>query len=123
MRSIVVIVLAVSACAHAGSRNVTWVGWFSDEGCAKGRANSGVYTATNPECARKCIEQGNPAVFIAEQEKAIYAVKDYAGAKEDLGYKVEVSGILDDEAKTLTVRSVKRLERVSLSCARPKPAH
>lgn len=123
MRSIVVILMALGVCAHAGSRNVTWTGWFSDEGCARGRANSGVYTATNPDCARQCIERGSPAVFIAEQEKAIYLVKDYSGVREDLGYKVEVSGILDDEAKTLTVRDVKRLERVSLFCARPKPKH
>ena len=70
--------------------------------------------------ARKCIEKGSPVVFIAEQEKAIYVVKDYAAAKDDLGYKIEVTATVDDESKTIAVQSVKRLEAVSLSCSRAK---
>lgn len=95
-------------------------GWFSDKDCASGRANSGVYTATNADCARRCIEKGSPVVFIAETEKAIYVVKDYAAAKGDLGYKIEVAATVDDESQTITVQSVRRLQAVALSCSRVK---
>jgi len=121
MRSLSVLVfLAAAVGTHAGSRTATLTGWFSDKGCASGRTNSGVYTATNPDCARRCIEKGSPVVFIAETEKAIYVVKDYAAAKDDLGYKIEVTATVDDEGKTIAVQSVKRLEAVVLSCSRAK---
>jgi hypothetical protein len=82
MRSIILLLLpAMSVCARADVVVTTWTGWFSDEACATARANSGVYTATNPDCARKCIEKGGAVVFIAEQEGAIYIVKNYAGSK------------------------------------------
>ena len=57
-------------------------------------------------------------VFIAEQERSIYIVKNYAGAKDDLGYKIEVTGTLDEESRAITVKSVKRLQPVSASCSR-----
>ena len=118
-RSSVLLFLIVTA-AGAAPRTVTLSGWFSDQGCASGRANSGTYTATNPECARKCIENGSPVVFISEQEKALYLVKDYAGVKDDLGYKLEVTSAVDDTAKTISVQSVKHLQIESASCARPR---
>jgi hypothetical protein len=121
MRStILVLLLTLGVGGRAGAVVTTWTGWFSDEACARARANSGVYTATNPDCARTCIEKGGAVVFIAEQEKAIYIVKNYAGAKDDLGYKIEVTGTLDDEARLLTVQSVKRLQYVGASCSRAK---
>lgn len=121
MRSLLfVLFLAAAVGAQGGSRTATLTGWFSDEGCAGGRANGGAYTATNPDCARKCIEKGSPVVFIAEREKAVFLVKDYAGAKDDLGYKVEVTATLDEDAKTMAVQSVKRMEPVVLSCSRPR---
>jgi hypothetical protein len=119
MRSMILLLLpAMSVCGRADAVVTTWTGWFSDEACARARGNSGVYTATNPDCARKCIEKGSAVVFIAEQEGAIYTVKNYAGAKDDIGYKIEVTGTLDEEARSLTVKSVKRLQPVSASCSR-----
>jgi hypothetical protein len=85
-----------------------------------GRASGGVYTATNPDCARQCIEKGVPVVFIAEQQKSIYVVKGYATAKDEIGYKLAVTGSFDEAAKTVTVNSVKRLEPVVPACGRPK---
>lgn len=121
MRSLWIFALFSSGCcANAGDHTGVWTGWFSDQDCARGRAKGGVYTATNPDCARQCIEKGSAVVFIAEKEKAIYLVQDYAGAKDDLGYKIEITGTLDDAANTVRVREVKRLERVALSCSRTK---
>ena len=100
----------------------TWKGWFSDVSCASPRAKSGVFTGTNPECAKKCIESGVAPAFVSDEAKAVLRVQGHPTLKEDLGYYVEVTGDVDMEAKTINVRSVKRLEYQGASCARPKPA-
>jgi hypothetical protein len=40
---------------------------------------------------------------------------------DDVGYHVELTGIVDEEAKTVSVRSVKRLAYVGAMCGRPEP--
>jgi len=112
--------LLLGPYAWTGSRTITTTGFFADEGCAKGRANSGFYTNTNPECARKCLAKGSALVFIDERAKAMYVVKDYTGASEDLSYHLEITGVLDDAAKTLTIDAVKHLEPVVVSCSRSR---
>jgi len=116
----IAMVLLLGPYAWTSSKTITTTGFFADEGCARGRANSGIYTNNNPECARQCLEKGSLLVFIDERGKTLYAVKDYKGAIGDLGYRLEVTGALDDAAKTLTIDSVKRLEPVPASCSRSK---
>jgi hypothetical protein len=111
-----------SAHGRAETKTVTLTGWFSDQGCASARATSGVFTSTNPECAKKCIEKGAEPVFIGEEAKAIYKVKDYPSVVDDLGWRLEITGTVDESAKTISVTSVKRLSAVVLSCGRPKKA-
>jgi hypothetical protein len=110
----------VSSGAAVDNKSVTWTGWFSDSQCATARAKSGVFTPTNPDCARKCIENGSAVVFISEQAQALYTVKGYASAVDDLGYRLEIQASIDNGAKILTVHSAKRLEYKGASCARPK---
>ena len=62
---------------NAGNR-VTMTGWFSDLQCASARAQGGTFSATNPDCARKCLEKNSAAAFISEQAKAHYQVKGYS---------------------------------------------
>jgi hypothetical protein len=113
--------LISSALTMAGeNKRVTWTGWFSDQKCASGRAASGTFTATNPDCAKKCINEGSPAVFISEQAKALLKVKGYAGVLDDLGYHVEIQGTLNQAGDEIEVSSVKRLDYTGAACARPK---
>jgi|SRR5579872_1525006 len=104
----------------AASQAVTWTGWFADEACAKGRVASGVISFTNPDCAEKCIKNGSAPVFISEQAKAMYKVVDYSGVVENLGWKLEITGTVNDDAKTVSVTSVKKLSEVVSKCYRPK---
>ena len=104
----------------AASQAVTWTGWFADEACAKGRVASGVISFTNPDCAEKCIKNGSAPVFISEQAKAMYKVVDYSGVVENLGWKLEITGTVNDDAKTISVTSVKKLSEVVSKCYRPK---
>ncbi len=125
------LILAVAGCfvslALAGDKiepgkTVTWTGWFSNLDCAVSRAKAGIFTETNPDCAEQSIRKGQPPVFISEQAKAIFLVKDYAGVMEDLGYHMEIQARLSDDAKSLNIVSTKRLEYQGPACSRRKPA-
>jgi len=109
------------ATAAAADKTVTWTGWFSDYGCASGRVRSGIIAPTNPECAKSCIGKGAAAVFISEQAKAIFTVKDYPGVIDDLGYHVEVEAKVDERAKTISIVKVTRHEYQGASCSRRNP--
>lgn len=120
IRILIAITILGAAQGPAETKSVTWTGWFSDEGCAAARAASGTFTPTNPECAKNCIEGGAEPVFIGEEIKAIYKVKDYPSMVNDLGWRLEITGRVDESAKTISVASVKRLSPIVLSCERPK---
>jgi hypothetical protein len=114
---------ALSLLASAQSSPRTLTGWFADEGCAKGKVASGVIKPTNPECARTCIEKGNRLVFISEQGKEMFYVRDYsmASGTQQLGYHIEITGIADSAAKTISVATVKRIgEYQGPACTLPK---
>ena len=113
--------LALTLAAHAETRAVTWIGKFSDAGCATPRAKAGLFTGVNPDCAKKCLEKGVTPVLIVEKEKLLVTVKGYPSVIADLGYPVEVQGAYDEAAKTLAVTKVARIgDYEGPSCARPK---
>lgn len=113
-------VTSLLASGEANPKIVVWTGWFSDSACATPRVKNGVIAPTNPECSNKCIEKGEAAVFISEQEKDLFRIKHYPQVTDDLGYHVELTGTVDDATKTVIIASVKRLEYRGASCARPK---
>ena len=122
LSAVLFVACAVTASASAG-KAITTKGWFADEGCAKGRANGGAYTATNPECALKCVERGARLVFISEDQKAIWVVDKPEKYKGHIGEYVSLRGALDETANTLEVGQVTMIERVRPSCSiRKKPA-
>ena len=116
------LVIPALAAAQSASepKTTTSTGWFSDKGCATPRVARGETGPNNPVCVKRCLDEGAVPVFVSEQAKALFDVKDHATIKDDVGYRVEVTGIVDEEAKTITVKSVKRLEAVPVTCARPK---
>ena len=115
-----IVFLALTITLRSETKNITWTGWFSDSLCAYARAASGTFSATNPDCARRCIEKGEAPVFISEQAKTIFKVKDYPSVLDQLGYHVEVTATVDEDAKTISVGSVKQISYDGAACARPK---
>ncbi len=97
----------------------TWTGWFSDKQCARVRPDEEP-RPNGTACVKKCLDEGSPAVFISEQAKAVYEVRDYASAKDDVGFRVEITGEVDEKAKAVSVKSVKRLSEVTAMCLVPK---
>jgi hypothetical protein len=102
----------------AGNKS-TVRGWLSDEGCATGRASSGKFTGTNPDCAKKCVSEGKQIVLVDPEHKRLLIIANRDAAMERVGDYVEVMGDLDERAKTLRIDSVKLLEKGRAMCDVP----
>jgi hypothetical protein len=98
----------------------TMTGWFSDAQCALPRVKRGVIAPNNPDCVKKCLSEGATAVFLSEQAKAAFEVKDYPSVAADVGWHVEVTGTVDKTGKILAITSVKRLTEQAATCALPR---
>ena len=98
----------------------TMTGWFSDAECAAPRLARGVFAPNGAECVKRCLARGVKAVFIADQAKAAFAVTNYPNVANDVGYYVELTGVVDAAAKTISVTSVKQLESVGAMCRLPR---
>ena len=98
----------------------TWTGWFSDKQCAAAKVKSEDVTPNGTACVKKCLDQGSTAVFVDPKAREMYDVKDYPKVKDDVGFYLEVTGVRDEKAKTISVRSVKRLGDVVQMCGLPR---
>ncbi|HVL66521.1 MAG TPA: hypothetical protein VM364_04575 [Vicinamibacterales bacterium] len=99
--------------------SVTVLGWFSDEGCARSKLQGDEeITPNGTACVKKCLDDGATPVFVDPKARAMYAVKNYPAVKEDVGYYLELTGMIDEQAKTITVHAVKRLGDVIQMCGR-----
>jgi hypothetical protein len=112
--------LATPAAAPGGAaaKAVTWTGWFSDHQCA--RVRDGEVRPNNTACVRRCLNEGAKPVFISEQAKAIFDVTDPPSVAQDVGYRVEVTGTVNESVRSISITSVKRLSEVVPTCALPK---
>jgi len=121
----VTLTLAIAVTASplggfAGQSDVqTMTGWFADAQCAAPRAAKGVIGPNNPDCVKRCLEEGATAVFISEQARALFEVRDYPSVKADVGYHIELTGTVDKTGKVISVVSVKRLAYAGAICAVP----
>jgi hypothetical protein len=95
-------------------------GWFACEKCTAPRVANGYLRPSNPDCAKECIEKGSEAVFISEQGKELLKVRNYKSVEEDLGYHLEVTGIIDPASKSISIETVKKLAYEGASCSRPR---
>jgi hypothetical protein len=119
MKTIAALAILTAAIATGESKTVTLTGWLGDEKCAPARLTAAKLGPTNPECSKTCIEKGAAVVFISETGREILKLRNYPNAIDDLGFKLEVTGSLDESAKTLTVTSVKQLNFEGAACSRP----
>jgi len=110
--------LLVGSPPAKAEKQIVWTGWFSDSQCARSRAAAGTIGATNPDCAKTCLQKGIEPAFISEQANAVYGVKGYPSLVDDLGYHLEVTGTVDDDTKTVIVAKVRRLHYEGAACSR-----
>jgi hypothetical protein len=93
-------------------------GWFSDRGCAAAKLAADEVTPNGTACVKKCLDDGVTPVFVDPKARVMYQVKDYPEVKNDVGYYLELTGVIDAKAKTISVRSVKHLGDVVQMCGR-----
>ena len=122
--------LAVGILAGVHAETRTLRGWLSDEACARARANGGVFTNTNPDCARQCVAKGKRIVLIDPEHKVVLDIDNQDAVRDRVGDLVEVAGTLDASGRVLHVGPVKLIETGVASCARkrtatslPSPSH
>ena len=104
-----------------GDESVTLKGWLSDRGCAQSKIEGTDPVSPNgTACVKKCLDEGATPVFVDPKSRTLYQLKNYPTLKEDVGYHLELTGVVDTEAKTIAVRSVKRTSEIVNVCALPK---
>src|SRR5579863_5721173 len=86
--------IALAIPPRATSKTEVVRGWLSDEQCAKGRAEGGTYTATNPSCAKECVAKGKKIVLVDPRGKRILVISNPEIAKKNVGDEVEITGHL-----------------------------
>ena len=101
-------------------REEKWTGWFSDGRCARTPAADELVRPNGTACVKRCLGEGSTPVFLSEQANAIFEVRGHPTVSEDVGYRLEVIGLVDYQAKTVAVRSVTRLSEVTAMCLLPK---
>ncbi len=116
---VAVALLLDAASQTAGAGGTTIKGWISDETCARGRASGGVFTGTNPECAKKCIASGKKMVLIVPDQRTLLTVANPDAAKANIGDLVEITGSVETKTKTLHIDSLKLLTKGVAMCGLP----
>jgi len=76
-----------------------WTGWLSDGKCAANGAK-----ASHKGCTIKCVESGQPIVFVTEDKK-VYKLQGTEKVKSLIGDRVTLTG--SQEGDTITVNSAK----------------
>ena len=89
--------LATSALA-AGMKG-TWTGQISDEKCG---------AKVNADCAKKCVEGGQKAVFVNDDGGKVLAIANQKAVAGHAGHHVKVTGTMDND--TLTVKKVEMVK-------------
>lgn len=117
--SIAIAAILPFSSLNAREQNSLVRGWLSDESCARGRASSGKFTGTNPDCAKKCVHEGKRIVLIDPDQKRLLIILNRDSAMEYVGDYVEIKGNLDAQTKTLRVDSIRLLEKGSAMCDAP----
>jgi hypothetical protein len=117
-----IVLYAAVVPANFVPRSVTVKGWFSDKGCAAAKITSGDITPNGTTCVKKCLDDGATPVFIDQKAGRMYEVAGYPAVKDDVGYYLEVDATVDENTKTITIHSTKRIGDVIQMCGRKKPA-
>ena len=92
MKKTAVVVIGLFLCsmmAMAAPKDSSWDGWISDSKCAAKGAN-----AAHAACAKKCIANGEKAVFVTDKDQKVVAIENPAAVAGHEGQHVKVTGSL-----------------------------
>jgi hypothetical protein len=100
---VVLVALLISALNLVAGEQGKWTGWLSDAKCAANGAK-----AAHKGCSIKCVDGGQPMVFVQDSDKKVFKVDGAEKVKSLLGDKVVLEGALDGE--TIKVTSAAKAE-------------
>jgi hypothetical protein len=95
MFAVMILLGVTTTMALAGAEKGSWTGKVSDAKCAP---------KASVECSKKCIESGQPVVFVDDKDGSVIQVANQDVLKEHAGHHVKVDGTVED--KKLTVDKV-----------------
>ena len=95
--------LLVSGLNLVAGEKGKWTGWLSDAKCAANGAK-----AAHKGCSIKCVEGGQPVVFVQDSDKKIFKLDGAEKVKSLIGDKVVLEGALEGE--TITISSAAKAE-------------
>jgi hypothetical protein len=93
------LMLFLGGLMGAAAEKGQWTGWLSDGKCAANGAK-----ATHKGCTLKCVESGQPIVFVTEDKK-VYKLQGTEKLKSLVGDRVVLNGSMQGD--TITVDSAK----------------
>lgn len=105
---------------YSAAETKNFRGWLSDEACARARATAGVYTATNPVCAKQCIKEGKKIVFVDPTARMVLDISNQEAARNNIGDEVSVLGSMKPNSNVLQINSLKLISHGIAECARQK---
>ena len=79
-----------------------------------------MYAGTNPDCAKQCVAKGAKIVLIVPDQKRLLSIANQGTAKSNIGDYVEVTGVVDQQANSLHIDSLKMLTEGRAKCDLPK---
>jgi hypothetical protein len=100
---IALVALLVSALNLVAGEKGKWTGWLSDAKCAANGAK-----AAHKGCSIKCVDGGQPMVFVQDSDKKVFKLDGAEKVKSLLGDKVVLEGAIDGE--TIKVTSAAKVE-------------
>ena len=95
--------LLISGLNLVAGEKGKWTGWLSDAKCAANGART-----SHKGCSIKCVEGGQPLVFVQDSDKKIFKLDGAEKVKSLIGDKVVLEGALEGE--TITVSSAAKAE-------------
>ncbi|MGH9322351.1 MAG: hypothetical protein ACRD3V_21005 [Vicinamibacteria bacterium] len=96
-------VLLLGFSSFSLAEDGSWMGYISDEACAKDYAKAG--TEKHVACAKGCVTKGGKWALAMKDGMVILDI-DKETAEKNLGHPVTVKGSLNKESNTVKVSSV-----------------
>ena len=116
-----VVIMAVTSVQLAFGSPRKLRGWISDEGCARSRAAAGIFSGTNPKCAKECVANGKKIVLIVSDLHEVLEIANQNIARKNVGDYVEVEGNLATSSPVLEVISLRLISQGKVMCHAPSP--
>ena len=109
------LIMSITACmllapGFAAAKDATFKGEIMDEACAKGGGHESMFKkmgTTDPKaCTEACMKGGSKYVLF-NADKTFYQLSDQKKPATFAGQKVEVTGTLNKQTKTIHVTDIK----------------